>query len=65
VNIGRIIAKTVNAPVIFAFNAGSGVTGVAVTAGDRIAAKNIIPNTFYISRKMESPLSTGHNTKIS
>jgi len=28
-----------HAPVIFAFKAGSGVTAVAVTAGERIAAK--------------------------
>jgi len=29
-----------HAPVIFAFKAGSGVTAVAVTAGERIAAKH-------------------------
>ena len=50
-NRGRIIAKTVNAPVIFAFKAGSGVTGVAVTAGERIAAKTLFQIHFIYHAK--------------
>jgi len=40
----------VNAPVTFAFKAGSGVTGVAVTAGERIAAKTLFQIHFIITQ---------------
>ena len=42
-----------HAPVIIAFKAGSGVTAVAVTAGERIAAKNTIRGTCYTLRFIE------------